>query len=477
MKNKSMKKLSFWQCLLFSLCLYGITSCEKVVLDADELSAPDEEAPAEADGPVSQLRVRSRGAQGDEGEVSFPLRVYVFNGAKCKAVQTLETADDVLELKLPAATYDVYAVGGASEQDYVLPTIDDATLNSVVSLRQGSQHGDLMTAQNTVVLKADEQTELTLAMERKVVQLRSVTLKKIPAEVTAVSVSFAPLCQELSIAGVYSGRGALADLPLQPADVAGTWTTAQPVFVLPSVGNATVTIALTTLAGTKNYSYTCTEPLEANYIFDVTGTYVGTDGLLLGGTYTGATWQGEREIVFSFSGATDNTTGNDDDPAVDPTPADDEPLTAIPSVGDLYRGCCVLAVNNATDTSADLVLLSPTEKAGVADHADDPSADDTSVSKAKVDAELAAWAAAGVTSGWRMMTIDEMNKSLIPNYATLNATLAEAGQTVFQADYYLVWNPFTEMILTINCKTKSVYASFSPSSKLRPVADVHVTIE
>ena len=113
----------------------------------------------------------------------------------------------------------------------------------------------------------------------------------------------------------------------------------------------------------------------------------------------------------------------------------------------------------------------------MADHADDPSADDTSVSKAKVDAELAAWAAAGITSGWRMMTIDEMNKSLIPNYATLNATLAEAGQTVFQADYYLVWNPFTEMILTINCKTKSVYASFSPSSKLRPVADVHVTIE
>jgi hypothetical protein len=75
------------------------------------------------------------------------------------------------------------------------------------------------------------------------------------------------------------------------------------------------------------------------------------------------------------------------------------------------------------------------------------------------------------------MTVDEMNKSLITNYNTINATLEEAGQTQFAADYYLVWNPNTEMILTINCKTKSVYASFSLSSKLRPVVDAHISIE
>ena len=460
--------------MLLSLCLFGTTACEKVVLN-DELSPAEDENVTEASGPVSKLRVHSRAPQGDEGEVSFPLHVYVFNGTKCKSLQVLETADDVLELKLPAATYDVYAVGGATATDYELPAQADATLNSVITLREGSRHGDLMTAQNTVVLKADEETELTLAMERKVVQLRSVTLKKIPAEVTAVKVSFAPLCEQLSIAGVYSGRGALTDLALQPTDVAGTWTTAQPVFVLPSVGNATVNIALTTTAGTKNYSYTCTEPLEANYIFDVVGTYVGTDGILLGGTYQGATWQGEREIVFSFTGQSDDTTT--DEPAVDPSPTNDQPLSAIPAVGDLYRGCCVLAVNNATATSADLVLLSPTEKAGVADHADDTSDSNTDVSKAKVDAELSSWSASGITSGWRLMTVDEMNKSLITNYNTINATLEEAGQTQFAADYYLVWNPNTEMILTINCKTKSVYASFSLSSKLRPVVDAHISIE
>lgn len=453
--------------MMMLLCLLSMASCEKVVLD-DEAAEPVAEA-------NSELRVRTRAPQGDDGEVSFPLSVYVFNGTKCKAVETLESADDELLLKLAAATYDIYAVGGASAQDYALPTLADATLSSVVALREGAQHGDLMTAQNTVVLKADEQTELTLAMERKVVQLRTVTLKKIPAEVTAVSVSFAPLFDQLTIAGVYSGRGALTDLSLQPADVAGTWTTAQPVYCLPSVGNATVSIALTTVAGTKNYSYTCSEPLEANYIFDITGTYIGTDGILLGGTFTGATWLGEREIVFSFSGQADQTP--DDDPGTDPTPAPDEPLTAIPAVGDMYHGCCVLAVNNATATSADLVLLSPTERAGVADHADDPSDSDTSVSKGKIDDALSTWSAAGITTGWRMMTVDEMNKSLIPNYSVLNAALETAGQTKFVADYYLVWNPVTELVYTINCKTKNLFATFSTSSKLRPVCDAHVTIE
>lgn len=467
-----MKRISHQHFLLLLLCMLVTTACEKVVLEENETEDPT----TVADIANSSLRVRSHAPLDNEGELSYPLHIYVFKGTECKAVQTLESADDVLELKLPAATYDVYAVGGASEQDYTLPTLDNATLNSTIALKDGAQHGDLMTSQNTVVLRADEETELSLAMERKVVQLRSVTLKKIPAEVTAVSVSFAPLNEQMTIAGVYSGRGALTDLQLQPSDVAGTWVTEQPVFALPSVGNATITIALTTLAGTKNYSYTCTEPLTAGYIFDITGTYVGTDGILLGGTFQGATWLGEREIVFSFNGTTDQVP--DDDPTIDPTPTpDDTPLTAIPAVGDMYHGCCVLAVKNATETSADLVLLSPTEKTGVADHADDSADDNTTISKGKIDAELALWSGGGITTGWRMMTVEEMNQNLAPNYNLLNEALEAAGQTVFVSSYYLVWNPVTELVLTINCKTKAVYASFSSSSKLRPVVDVHVTIE
>ena len=448
-------------------CLFCMMACEKNVLNNAE-----EEQIGEAN---SQLRVRSRVPQGNDGDVSFPLHVFVFKGTTCKAVQILQSANDVLELKLPAATYDIYAVGGASAQNYNIPSMSSATLSSVVELNEGCQHGDLMTAQNTVVLKADEQTELTLAMERKVVQLRSIKLKNIPADVTAVSVSFAPLYEQLSIAGVYSGRGTLSGISLQSSDVAGTWTTVLPVFSLPSVGNATISIALTTATGTNNYSYACSEPLEANYIFDITGTYVGTDGILLSGTFLGSTWQGEREIVFNFTGSTEQPTDN---PGNDPTPTPgDSPLTAVPVVGDMYHGCCVLAVNNATQSSADLVLLSPTEKAGVADHQDDPTSTDISVSKAKVDAELSNWNAGGITSGWRMMTVDEMNKNLIPNYTTLNSALETAGQTKFASDYYLVWNPVTQLIYSINCKNKAVSASFSLSSKLRPVVDMHVTIE
>lgn len=459
--------------LFMLLCaVMGMTSCEKVQLEpGDELMGAT---------PDSYLSVRTRTGDGD-ATVSFPLSVYVFSGQRCHSLQIINSASETLRLSLPAGTFDVCAIGGATATTHELPSQEQATPASIVTLRDGQQQTDLMTAQNTVTLHSGQQTELSLSMQRQVAQLRSITIQNVPDDVTAVCVTMAPLYQHLTLDGQPGGRGSLSDIALSPtATDASTWTTASPLYTLPSIGHATISIAITNAGGTTNYSYTCTEDVEANYIFDITGTY-NPDGILLGGTLTGDTWQGERTISFSFAGSSDTSstdTGSQNGGNSGDNPATGGDTTApdhIPAVGEFYQGCCVLAVRNATATTANLVLLSPTQKSGVANHDDDLD-NTTDVSKAKIDAELATWSVPGITT-WRMMTVDEMNEDFIPNSTVINAALEANGQTAMTDAYYLVWFSLTEEVRAIRWAQHDVSANFSERSILRPVADASITIE
>ena len=180
-----------------ALAVLGLTACERT-LDVGEDNA--------STGQVknSVLQVRTRGASGDGATVAYPVAVYVFEGDECKASQTIGDEGQTLNIALTEGTYAVYAVGGVSASDYVMPTVSDALTTSAIALQEGKVLTDLMTASATVTLVDGGTNTITLGMTRKTMQIQDVTIKKVPSAATAVTVTIAPLWQSLTIGGTYS---------------------------------------------------------------------------------------------------------------------------------------------------------------------------------------------------------------------------------------------------------------------------------
>lgn len=153
-----------------------LTACEKGLVDGVADVAPA----GQAANSVLQVRTRSGGSAGGEATVAYPIAVYVFAGEECKAVQTIGDEGQTLNIGLTEGTYSVYAVGGASSSDYVLPTTDDAVATSAIALREGHSHGDLMAAQATATLTDGGTNTVTLGMTRKTMLIQSVVVKKVP---------------------------------------------------------------------------------------------------------------------------------------------------------------------------------------------------------------------------------------------------------------------------------------------------------
>ena len=137
-----MKKIVFFASVLAVL---GLTACEKT-LDVGEDNA--------STGQVknSVLQVRTRGASGDEARVAYPVAVYVFQGDECKGVQTIGDEGQTLNIALTEGAYSVYAIGGASTDDYVLPSVSNALTTSAITLQEGKKLTDLMAASAMVTL-------------------------------------------------------------------------------------------------------------------------------------------------------------------------------------------------------------------------------------------------------------------------------------------------------------------------------------
>ena len=95
------------------------------------------------------------------------MQVYVFQGEECEAVQTIGDAGQTLNIPLVEGTYSVYAVGGASATDYNLPTKEDATSTTALTLKEGKSLTDLMAASAVATLVDGGTNTVTLGMVRK----------------------------------------------------------------------------------------------------------------------------------------------------------------------------------------------------------------------------------------------------------------------------------------------------------------------
>ena len=413
-----MKNLSLFAS---ALAVLGLTACEKMLVDDIE-----DVGNGQVKNSVLQVRTRSGGSSGDAATVAYPVTVYVFAGDECRAVQTIGDEGQTLNIPLVEGTYSVYAVGGASTSDYVLPTMDDATVTSAIALCKGHEHGDLMAASATAMLVDGGTNTVTLGMTRKTMLIQDVTIKKIPTAATAVSVTIAPLWQSLTVGGTYSTMNGSNTIGLTRQEDGRTWQNAASAYLLPpSSQPASVSVNITIGGTTKTYTYSCSDQLEAGYKINIDGTYTEAIGVNLTGTITGATWLGERMISFEFdeSGSStvddDNGGGNGNNEAPDNT-------EDIPAVGSTYQGCYV-------------------EKLAEAD----------------VD---------GI-SDWRLPTYNELNSI----YASLDAINEAFESDVSASGKYIYDAGGTVLFRILSQTTADGFDNFGATARIRPVTTVSIT--
>ena len=357
-----------------------LAACEKSIIDEDLQS------------PNSLLQIRTRAGGGDEATVSYPVQVYVFQGEECKAVQTIGDEGQTLNIALTEGTYSVYAIGGASSTDYNLPTKDDATTTTALTLKDGKALTDLMAATATATLVDGGTNTVTLGLARKVMMIQDIEIKKIPTAATAVSVTFAPLWQNITVGANYAGTTGSSTIALAKQSDGRTWKNTASAYLLPPTSQpASVSVNITIGGTTKTYTYSTSDQLEAGYKINIDGTYTEAVGVALTGTITGATWLGERTISFTFDeNGANGTNGNNE-----PDPNNNTAATDYPAAGSTYQGCYVLAADVADDgQSAELTLMSPSETVCVG-------------TEAAVTAALATLGTAAV-SGWELPTKSQM---------------------------------------------------------------------
>ena len=440
------KKVLFWP-----LAAVLLTACENGLDDGGEGLTPS------PTGQVtnSVLQVRTRGTSpSEEATIAYPVQVYVMQGDMCCAAQTIGDEGQTLNIDLMEGTYSVYAIAGASATDYTLPTQSEGTSTSAITLKDGKAHGDLMAATATATLVDGGTNTVTLGLQRKTMLLQDVTIKKVPTAATAVSVTIAPLWQSLTVGGTYSTAGGSQTIALAKQEDNRTWTLeGEAIHLLPPSNQpASVSVNITIDGATKTYTYSCSDQLEAGYKINIDGTYTEAVGVALTGTITGATWLGERTISFDFDESNNSSASGDDDSGDD---SSDDDSGELPSAGDTYKGCYVLASTVAEDgESAELTLLSPAELTGI---------DYTTDMQAHIEAALAT-VTDGDISGWEVPTTAEAQLMYNAREAIGNLT----------ANSYLYHNSTGYRAFAPSAEAFGPIYGLKTSTVLRPVATITI---
>lgn len=405
-----MKNITFLKSFLLLVAVMTLFSCEKY-------SEDDDWGSKEAN---STLVVRTRAAMAvvdEEAKVSYPVNIYIFNGSGvCVGVETISSDADELKLSLPEGRYDVYAIAGAEADDYDLPTKENATEDAVIALKDGHAHGDLMTAGNSVSLAYGEENTLTLSLERKVMMLETVTINNVPSNVTAVSVTVAPLYENIMLNGGYSGDNGEYTVSLAKEGTGNTWKSEASVYLPEASAAATVKVSFTTDDKTISYSYTCPEELKANYKINISGTYSG-DGVELNGSIIGETWAGTTNVTFEFS---DNGSSESGVTGDDETPSND----VAPEVGTLYEGCYVLR-KEQPDGNTVVTLMSVEQDR----YFDGFEQGDQEALRAAVDKTFKEWGIEGVPE-WRLPTLEEV-EYLRSNFSEIQKSFESVAEEQF----------------------------------------------
>ena len=371
------------------------------------------------------LTIRAKAATTGTTEmtVATPINVYVFNsGNKCLAVKKLSSETESAEMKLEAGNYNLYAVAGAGDTDYVLPGKDIVTPQSVVSLNGGSQHSDLMAAKSSVTLVDGQDCDVSLPMERKVLKLTYVSVADVPDDVTSITVTVSPLYQNITVSGDYSGEQGAQNITLARESDGTTWRNDCNLFLLPSAGNAVVTLKFTTTDGqTKTFTYESEKPLKANYKVSLSVNYLKVKEPTLNCKFIGVSWE-EMEDAWTIDADERDFTTTDGQ----------KEETGSVVVGSVYKGCYVLKTEKSGGNTVATLIAPKGKKALTFTEGDQSSI------KSAVDAAISELSVDGI-GGWRLPSVEEL-KYVKENLSDIQTKLTDNSlETIVKstACYYL----------------------------------------
>lgn len=422
-----------------------LTSCEKEFSEVTPVN------------PESSLTVTTRSESGAE-EVAYPVAVYLFDANKaCIDFRRIESADASVCYDLVEGVYDVYAFGGVAEGKYTLPSVKEATLESVIALQDGQEHGDLMMANSSVTTTKGEANTINLLMNRCVSKIASIVIKQVPDDVTAVSVTLSKTYKSMAFNGTKKDVNIEVITLEKSSTESGTWELKTPRHVLFDVAaSASVKISMTTNGNAKGYTYQLTDKWKSNYLYHINATYTEKQNFHVTGTITGATWQGTEDIVFNFDET--NTQDGGSGPTINET---------APEVGTLYKGCYVLSRTEESN-AIKVLLLHPNQYSDVCN-----GTMSQEEARNSINSKLSEIASENEITGWHLPNEAEMETIYSIGLPTINQKIPEPKMLYY--DYYGYDDNGVVKGFLFNGKSKMALDKIKGKLYLRPVAVVLFT--
>lgn len=359
-----------------------------------------------------------------EMNVAKPICIYVFNSSdKCVALKHIADESVEADFNLEAGTYRIYAVAGADDSNYTLPGMDTATPQTVVALKDGQKHTDIMCASETVSLQDNHDAEVTLEMKRKVFKLVSVCVTNVPEDVIDITATLEPLYETVRINGEYSGGQAKETVSVSRVGKTATWKTDCGLFLMPSVGKPVLQFVFTTKKGKKVFMTVGESELTANYKIELNVDYVDVANPSLKCIIKGEEWGETKQW---------NVTVNSSELVDEENNGDNVEVGDAPQAGSVYKGCYVLKSKTEGNKTVVTLITPKTSEKVTFRNSDSESVVATAIAKVAVD-EI---------SGWRLPTKDELlwvfnseNKERINNdLVKLNFRPFYSGKYLFRDD-------------------------------------------
>lgn len=422
-----------------------LTSCEKEFSEVTPVN------------PESSLTVTTRSESGAE-EVAYPVAVYLFDANKtCIDFRRIESADASVVYDLAEGVYDVYAFGGVAEGKYTLPSVKEATLESVIALQDGQEHGDLMMANSSVTTTKGEANTINLLMNRCVSKIASIVIKQVPDDVTAVSVTLSKTYKSMAFDGTKKDVN-IEEITLEKSTAeSGTWELKTPRHVLFDVAaSASVKISMTTNGNAKGYTYQLTDKWKSNYLYHINATYTEKQNFHVTGTITGATWQGTEDIVFNFDET--NTQDGESGPTINET---------APEVGTLYKGCYVLSRTEESN-AIKVLLLHPNQYSDVCN-----GTMSQEEARNSINSKLSEIASENEITGWHLPNEAEMETIYSIGFAAINQKIP--GSLLVNNEYYFFDDNGIIRGRILTSKNSMDLSVTTNKAILRPVAVVRFT--
>ena len=415
-----------------------------------------------------------------EGEAPLA-RVYLFNADNTLA-RTIQTDDAgsytsaSASVKLPSATYTLCALNASDLAHFQIP--DNPTPTSVITKAANQSMGDLLMATASATLPDGASEVVDMTLHRKVLELSSVAVSQVPADVTGVSVSITPFYSGIQFNGTYVGTDPVTCTfnLVASTTTTGLWELTPEQLVFPSKDKPEITVTFTRGDNdASTYTYTASEAMTANNKYNISGVYTEPLGVTITGTITLQPWSTDPAPVnfdFDEQNNSANNSGNNNqndpnDPSTDPITNPTTDPSEVPVAGKTYKGCYVVSVD---ETNRKAVLLSPTEGSGYS-----TKVDNSNITLLEcLQSDLRSWPSVdGITGTWRLPTYPEVEIfAKIPEVIEL-LNLPKAGLYLFCSNL-TDWKRAKIIDSTNGIKVSEVGSNVAVDDKnvLRPVIDI-----